>query len=524
MTRKRPARLASAVEPPPRPAAPQAPASRSSGPLLPGLRELAEPRGPYLVPLLLLLATRCFAAHALPAASEDAYITFRYARHLATGHGLVYNPGIRVFGFSSPVWTLWTALGYALGQSPVGWTRITTILADVLTLLLVGRMLERDAAWPGSPSRAAAWCFALFFAVWPFFAVVSVSGMENSAMLTVIALAATLASRGSVAAGPLLALLALWRPEGVACAAVIGLGARPRDRIVGLALFAAGVAALTAYFGSPIPQSLIAKARIYGTPGPWAGHYWWDWALPLRLPGAQGTGESRHLSALAVLLGPAAVAGVPQLWRRRRSALALATSACLVVWLGYALLGVAYFYWYLLVPLAGLASLAAIGLPRIVRGRLIYASLAFLLLTTWGDAYALYMGRAQNEYYGFASVATWLRGNIRPGEKVMLEPIGMVGWQNPVVIVDEVGLVSPAVAARRLLGPGWYADVAGSEQPDWIVIRRGMYSGAGAFAGAGAPFRTAAERAALFSRYAVATIVDERVSGENALVVLRRIR
>jgi hypothetical protein len=236
------------------------------------------------------------------------------------------------------------------------------------------------------------------------------------------------------------------------------------------------------------------------------------------------SGEALHLSALSVLLGPAAVAGAIALWRRRTSALALAVGACLVVWLGYAVLGVAYFYWYLLLPLAGVAALAAVGLPRLVRGGLLYAGIALLVASMWVDARNLYVGRAQNEYYGFGAVADWLRDHVRPGDKVMLEPIGIVGWRNPVVVVDEVGLVSPAVAKRRLRGPGWYADVAGAERPDWIVIRRAELTATAAFAGAGTPFRSRAERDTLFSRYAQAALVDEQASGGNALVILRRVR
>ncbi len=37
---------------------------------------------------------------------DDAYITFRYARNLAEGHGLVYNPGERVLGTSTPLYAL----------------------------------------------------------------------------------------------------------------------------------------------------------------------------------------------------------------------------------------------------------------------------------------------------------------------------------------------------------------------------------------------------------------------------------
>jgi hypothetical protein len=78
------------------------------------------------------------------------------------------------------------------------------------------------------------------------------------------------------------------------------------------------------------------------------------------------------------------------------------------------------------------------------------------------------------------------------------------------------------VAARRRQGAGWYTDVAAAARPEWIVVRRGVLGGAGAFAGAGAPFRSAAERDALLAAYERMAVLDEEASGDNALVVLRR--
>jgi hypothetical protein len=37
---------------------------------------------------------------------DDSYITFRYARNLLAGLGLVYNSGERVLGTTTPVYTL----------------------------------------------------------------------------------------------------------------------------------------------------------------------------------------------------------------------------------------------------------------------------------------------------------------------------------------------------------------------------------------------------------------------------------
>jgi hypothetical protein len=41
---------------------------------------------------------------------DDAMISMRYARNLAAGHGLVWNPGERVEGITNPLWTLWLAV------------------------------------------------------------------------------------------------------------------------------------------------------------------------------------------------------------------------------------------------------------------------------------------------------------------------------------------------------------------------------------------------------------------------------
>ena len=51
--------------------------------------------------------------------TDDAYISFRYARNLVDGLGLVYNAGERVEGFTNPLWTLWVACGLALGVAQI---------------------------------------------------------------------------------------------------------------------------------------------------------------------------------------------------------------------------------------------------------------------------------------------------------------------------------------------------------------------------------------------------------------------
>ncbi len=505
---------------PPRSTGPDFPGSEAAGPpasAWPAWSDWRRVSEPFLIPLLLLLAARGVMWVILPNAAEDAYITFRYAKNLAIGNGLLYNPGERVMGFSSPLWTVWSALGWRISGHPVEWARAWSVAADVVTLLMGAALLRRHCG------RAAAWCFAWFFAGWPFFAAVAVSGMETSVVLALMTLAAGLVERRSPLSGPALAALVLSRPEGLAAAAVIALGARWRDRAVAFALAGLGIGWLWVYYGSPIPQSLLAKAGIYGHPGPLAGRYWWEWLVPLPLAGPPATTEGVHLFVLSVVLAPALLLGVPVMWRLRRTGFGLLVGAALSIWLGYALLGVAYFFWYLVVPLAGLLLVASAGMPRLVRGPGLYLSAATYVLGVWGIALPLYAGRASIELRLFGMTANYLAEHVRPGEKVFLEPIGMIGFRNPLVVVDEVGLVSPAVARRRAQGAGWYTDVIAGQRPEWLVVRPSLISGGAAFAGRHAPMRNAAELDSLRARYRVTHTVDGADGGEG-LVVLRRER
>lgn len=50
--------------------------------------------------------------------SDDAFISFRYAQHLAEHGELVYNPGEFVEGYTNFLWTLLMALGMKAGLEP----------------------------------------------------------------------------------------------------------------------------------------------------------------------------------------------------------------------------------------------------------------------------------------------------------------------------------------------------------------------------------------------------------------------
>lgn len=88
--------------------------------------------------LILLLLTFAQAAHSV-VPSEDAFITFRYARNLAEGQGLVWNPGEDpVEGSTEFLWVILLAGAYRLGLSIEQAAWILSYAAAAVTTLLVG--------------------------------------------------------------------------------------------------------------------------------------------------------------------------------------------------------------------------------------------------------------------------------------------------------------------------------------------------------------------------------------------------
>jgi len=67
---------------------------------------------------------------------DDAFISFRYARNLVSGLGLVWNPGEAVEGYTNFLWTILVAAGMRAGLDPVLFTQVLGICFFACSLLL----------------------------------------------------------------------------------------------------------------------------------------------------------------------------------------------------------------------------------------------------------------------------------------------------------------------------------------------------------------------------------------------------
>lgn len=450
-----------------------------------------------------VVATRVAMMALTPRACEDAFITFRYSRHLAEGLGPCFNPGERVMGFTSLPWTVWCAAGYALTGSCEAWARISSLLCELATLALVWRM--------GLPTLAAR-CFGVLFALLVPFAGLSVVGIEMQAFVLSIAAAVYWRRWWLVAA------VAMIRPEGALVALLLSWWLSWRSRAALAVTLAAFYGGCWAYFGAPLPQSVLAKAAVYGSHGPLNSSVWWEWLMPFGgfKPKA---GDGSPLMLIRALLFPAVAVGVMHL---RGAALRLAL-CCGVIYAAYIAVGSTYFSWYLVTPLVGLTLTAALGLAAMVRGRVAWAAMALVMACAWYPTTRIYTGRAYTEAQLFSGPAEYLRQHATRSESIILEPIGIIGYVTDMRMVDEVGLVSPAAIVERKKGPGWYARLVRAERPDWALLRKYQLMSAIGFKGEQALFADSLDCLSFTSQYeAVAFFGDIKDSGTT--VLMRRIR
>ena len=225
------------------------------------------------------IALAILTAHALSFrfVIDDAFISFRYAQNLVDGHGLVFNIGEKVEGYSNLLYVLLSAVGIRLGVDPLLWGRIWSTLAmgGLLAMLpgIVRLLAPEENAHRPLPGQVAQMLTAMTGAV----ACWTLAGLETGffALFTVWAWRSAL-KRQTVLAGIAGLLLVLTRPEGPALAFLFsawsllpsdalstGYYGRNRIRLLGPVLLVLGTAVFFlwrhSYFGWWLPNTYYAK-------------------------------------------------------------------------------------------------------------------------------------------------------------------------------------------------------------------------------------------------------------------------
>jgi arabinofuranosyltransferase len=454
--------------------------------------------------LALILAA--FVAHAvwLQCVAEDAYITYRFARNVAEGHGFVWNPGEPpVEGFTNFLWVGISAAAYRLGLDLPRVTQALGVMAGLGTLLVSWRFAREIL---GVSSGVALFTTALIAAAGPM-AAWATSGMETVFFTLWVTAAVYFASRFSrtaalgdaVITALTLFCATLTRPEGFGVAAIVlpaawWLGTGPENaRRVPPALIAAAVylGAFVIYFawryetfGYPLPNTFYAKTGG-GLHQYWRGfvhityfalHFvlpWLPWGLLWAWRAAGDRGSARRSQ--------------PRGWfaRGRRHAGAVIASAVVVGYTSYVVLvGGDYMAMYrfavpvlpLLYLLLGLCAHHAVtglemnGGRRIVLGAmgLLTAGAVLLQSTPFEQAVFAPTPRMHGTYRG-VKVERWYVNRFHvighffadqmPDQSgsILTYDIGVVGYITRFNIYDVLGIVDPTIAhqpAPTTMGSG----------------------------------------------------------------------
>jgi hypothetical protein len=410
---------------------------------------------------------------------DDPFVTFRYARNLLAGHGLVYNVGQRTLSTTTPLFAVLLA-----GLSLVGPGSIEASLPVVANVV----------------SALALVCAALVLVHWtrrrgqPVVGLVAALLLCASPLLlttlgTEICLYLLLALFGFCAydrdhwflAAAALALATMVRPEGVLAVVAIGLSHLARRQPVpwrALALYVALVGgwygSLWIYYGSPVPVTLLTKQQQG------------QMAISTRFaPGLWQRLQTYGRQPLYWLHGGLIVVGLARVVKKARHWLPLLLWIALYL-AAYTLLGVSRYFWYyaplvpasvILVAEGAVALIRVLGrvrLPSRARVALGGALLVVLLLPLLqGVLAAAWHPDPRLDLY--RDVGRWLDGHTPPQATVGTLEVGITGYYSRRPMVDFAGLIQPEVA-QQLAPDHTYADSSAwaiqTYQPEYVVLRR----------------------------------------------------
>lgn len=411
---------------------------------------------------------------------DDMYITFRYAWNLAHGEGFVFNPGERVFGLTNPGHGLVLALLHAVTRIPVH-TLAVAVFAVALWAAAV--LVWREGLRRGAGVETAIGATLVLSASYLWVA----TGSEAAPVLGLLAGSAVLAewrpggrwrsSRLDLLSGALAGLAVWYRPDAVIGAAALGVllwveRRRPpwRWALAAAGTIGLGLVAARLWFGSFGPDTLEAKramaearqdAGFESSTGPVA--FW-----------GRATGVlHRHFGSGWLVLVGLGIAGLWPLFARGGRAARTLVAYGVGVAVGYPLLGVPFFHWYSVPPVAvvllgagalagafgkavaeavfpgrdaetgrGAHPLRALRAPLgIVAGALV---LALPLATFVPQAWLRFGSEARGSRYDtFRDAGIWIREHSEPDDRIAYGEIGQLAYWSQRPLDDLLGLVTP---------------------------------------------------------------------------------
>lgn len=426
-------------------------------------------------------------------AFDDPFITYRYARNLRTGLGLVYNRGERVLSTTAPLYALLLAGGALFTDNIPALSNGTGIAALFVGACFIYLLCDFFGA------SSAGLVAAILYLTAPLHWLSL--GFETAFYLALILGACYFYFKNHLAiCAVLLALALLTRGDGILPAIALGthhiLTRRQvpwRAAILYLMLSAPLLLYLTWFFGSPFPVTLAAKAAQakLGVTGFYPHTTFLDGAFILARAYLQQ-------SKLYIVFTACVCIGLITAIKHRKWLLPILLWAVLY-FIGYHLLGIAPYHWYYAPLVPTLVLLAGLGFAQIAAqiGRMLrdmgpfkkvsIAALGFLLLLPLFISNAqiyhalqspgsvppeskIYKILPEAKVEVYRRVGEWLKTHTPQDALIGVTEVGVIGYYSERTMVDFLGLVHPDVA--RALQNGNIQWALLYYQPDYVVLTR----------------------------------------------------
>ncbi len=435
--------------------------------------------------------------------TDDAFISFRYAQNLAQGHGLVYNLGERVEGYTNFLWTVLAALVLWLGGDISWWAYVAGMLLGLLIVLLSFKL--------GAYLLGEGWGLVTALIVASNQGVLIYTargaGLETGLFTFLLLAGLYMILRGHASAAILLALATLTRPEGALVFAIcLGFGI-VNARIKTKPIFKTQNKVETQHLVSlPMHLSSFIMAYIvivlpYFL---WRLSYYGD-LLPNTFYAKTGGGTQAILRGLEYASGFVLAMGgifllfaiVPILGRTKSAMLSrmlgwqgimlavCAAYALYIVRVGGDHFPAQRFFvplvpWLAVLVAAGLArSYAWIVMPMHGLGRVLAAFLLALLLSSY-SMYALWRAPELNQIVRgsdeslriWQELGWWLADNGAPDQSIALLSAGAIAFYSEHTSIDMLGLTDRHIG--HLESADFGSGPAGHEKrdPDYVLYER----------------------------------------------------
>src|SRR3989344_615701 len=427
---------------------------------------------------------------ALRYASDDQFILYRYIDNIARGDGFVYNMGEKILGSTTPLFTLLLAsikYVFQIVNTPdlVAYVNITlfSLSAAFFYRLSSGFVSDRWALISATiyflssgriiPQGMETSLFLLIFFVFLDFL------LQKKFIYSSIFLSLLLLTRPDAGLIAILAFIYWWQKEG--------LRKTIKYTVVTIGISLPWLIFATLYFGSPIPQSVMAKLHVNDIINQSSFQafkvqtssisriYWGNIFDPDNIP-----------AQVAVNLLPVCFFVLVWIKKRMNKDNWIILAISLAYLISYSISNPVMFPWYTsqLKPAWILISFAgAVVLISKTRQPWLLGLCTLILIS--GPAVRWYglatNNNEGNKILGLFEIAGQIKPSLKSNEKVMVNNFGAIGYATGAYIIDPFGLINPDASrfypildkcVDKTLQFTYPPKMIEEMRPDWLLISK----------------------------------------------------